>query len=548
MAKEVLIVIPARGNSKGVPRKNLRPLGGKPLIYYSIRAALSSSSGKNVVVTTDDDEIALFAERFGAAVIRRPESLASDDVPLDPVVSHAVATWGETRSRTVNIVVTIQPTSPLIEPKYIDESVSVFDDPSVDTVLSVTEDRHLRWAVDGDGIRPMYQERVNRQWLPMVYRETGAIIACTSQQLGAGTRIGERIVPLVLPEEASVDIDSRSGFQACEARLRQMKILINVTGRVSTGLGHVYRGLLLASDLVQHDVSFLCATDDDLALNKISAANYSITTTPEESRWETVRSLAPDLVINDVLDTQDSDIRALKSAGIKVVNFEDLGSGADEAHLVFNALYSDQEQGAHVYTGPDVFCLRDEFIYSQLSAFRPSPTEILITFGGVDEANLTLRLLEILDVIQPEFGFKVTAVVGPGYSRKENLIAAGERRYLTVVFATNRISDYMRNADLAITSGGRTVFELVSLAVPSVVICQNERETTHTFPAENKGVKNLGIHSELSDDQLDKMLRSILTTEDLRRGMHEELLEINLRAGRSRVIGMITSLAVERGA
>ncbi len=87
---KILVVIPARGGSKGIPRKNIRLLDGKPLIAYSIEIAKASAYVDDIVVTTDDSEIALLSEKFGASVIRRSEELARDDIPLDPVIHDAV--------------------------------------------------------------------------------------------------------------------------------------------------------------------------------------------------------------------------------------------------------------------------------------------------------------------------------------------------------------------------------------------------------------------------------------------------------------------------
>ena len=187
----IVAVIPARGNSKGIPRKNLRPMAGHPLIYYAIKSCLGAASVSKVVVTTDDEEIALFATRFGAEVIMRPTELGEDHVTLDPVISHAVD--NSIVGNDIDVVVTVQPTSPLITSEDIDGAMARFNVESCDTVLSVVDDRHLCWSIrDGNPI-PDYTERVNRQQLPLKFKETGAIIACRKSVLLTGTRIGKSI-------------------------------------------------------------------------------------------------------------------------------------------------------------------------------------------------------------------------------------------------------------------------------------------------------------------------------------------------------------------
>ena len=120
---KILVVIPARGGSKGIPRKNVRLLDGQPLISYSINVAKSSEYVDDVVVTTDDSEIALLCEKFGASVIRRSEELSTDEVPLDPVVYDAMVQKEKLAFDEYDLVITLQPTSPLIKTSTLDRVI-----------------------------------------------------------------------------------------------------------------------------------------------------------------------------------------------------------------------------------------------------------------------------------------------------------------------------------------------------------------------------------------------------------------------------------------
>ena len=141
-----IAIIPARGGSKGIPRKNLRPVAGRPLIYYSIMACLKSSLLDRVVVSTDDDEIALFAERFGADVLMRSRELADDLTTLDPVIYSVVRQAEKQWKDYYGIVISVQPTSPLIIAADIDAVIGILD-VGVDTVITVVDDRHLNWTI-----------------------------------------------------------------------------------------------------------------------------------------------------------------------------------------------------------------------------------------------------------------------------------------------------------------------------------------------------------------------------------------------------------------
>ena len=142
---KILVVIPARGGSKGIPRKNIRLLNNSPLISYAIGTARSSQYVDDVVLTTDDSEIALIAEKFGASVVRRSHDLADDTVPLEPVIYNAMIQKEKLAFDEYDIVITLQPTSPLIKSSTLDRAIEKFEDFSVDSVISVVDDRHLNW-------------------------------------------------------------------------------------------------------------------------------------------------------------------------------------------------------------------------------------------------------------------------------------------------------------------------------------------------------------------------------------------------------------------
>ncbi|MBW2017501.1 MAG: NTP transferase domain-containing protein [Deltaproteobacteria bacterium] len=545
-----IVIIPARGGSKGIPRKNLRPLRGKPLISYAIQAALDSEKVGRVVVSTEDEEIALFAERFGAEVIKRPENLAGDDVTLDPVVVHAVESaenrWGE----VYDAVVTVQPTCPFVTGGDIDQAIEKLAAEGADTLLTAHEDRHLRWKEEGGRIVPDYEKRLNRQLLPPCYRETGVINACTRKQLRTGTRVGEKISLMVLDEIKSIDIDTYHDFWVAEMILKRKRIVFTVTGNAETGLGHAYRAVMLAHEFIQHDIVFVCTEEDDLAENYISEQNYPVVVTERARFLDTVLSLGPDMVINDILDTGADYIWSLKKAGIKVVNFEDLGLGAEIADLVINALYPYRFPYEHFRVGPKYFCLRDEFLHLSQRERKGPVGSILVAFGGVDEGNLTCRVLEVLSGLLQKNRVDVHVIVGPGYRHHEELRKLLDRldsKFIHYANATRKISEYMTAADMAITSAGRTVLELASIGVPTIVIAQNSRETRHTVASGDNGIINLGHRKDVTDDVIREAVERLMEDEALRARMRDRMLRMGISDGKRTVIQEINAL-LEQGA
>jgi CMP-N,N'-diacetyllegionaminic acid synthase len=214
--KSSLGIIPARGGSKGLPRKNVLPLLGKPLIAYTIEAALHANSLGRVVVSTDDPETAEIAGNSGADVpFLRPSELAQDNTPTLDVVRHVLANLKTSQSYEPEIVVVLQPTSPLRRPADIDRAVAKLQSTEADSVVSLcTVDHNPHWMMrlQGDRVLPFIEdgrEYVRRQDLPAIYRMNGAIYVTRTDLIVNQKRLlGEDTRGYVMDQESSIDIDT----------------------------------------------------------------------------------------------------------------------------------------------------------------------------------------------------------------------------------------------------------------------------------------------------------------------------------------------------
>jgi UDP-2,4-diacetamido-2,4,6-trideoxy-beta-L-altropyranose hydrolase len=517
-------IIPVRGGSKGIPRKNARLLNGKPLLYYAIRAALSSGCFADVYVSTDDEELEYLSVKFGAKVLDRPPHLSGDEVGLDEVIVDAVASVERDSGAPIDYVATIQATSPLISPTTIERAVNTCSSEKLDTVVSVFEDTHLGWKLDEDGrIVPDYRRRVNRQHLPTHYRETGGIVVCRREQLETGTRFGARVGTIEQVKKEAVDIDDRFDWWLVEKQMRRKTVVFRVEGYEEIGLGHVYRCLTLADNMLDHDITFVVSENSQLAIKLLESRFYDVVTFGDPGdEIETIRSCNPHIVVNDILDTKAAYVRALKKLGYKVVNFEDQGSGHRQADAVINAMYGSSSAKNNVHSGLDYVCLRDEFYTTKPIRFRKKVKNLLVMFGGVDPSRLTQRVVKWL--LQMPYGGKVTIITGPGYRDIEGLVRQCEgSENIEVVSDTKIVSKYMNDADIAITSAGRTVFELASLGIPMIVLCQNKREQSHVTARKSKGVVNLGLGKQVKFEEFQRSLTKLLNSADLRGDMHRAL-------------------------
>ncbi|HIQ28383.1 MAG TPA: acylneuraminate cytidylyltransferase, partial [Sulfurovum sp.] len=446
----ILVIIPARGGSKGIPRKNLRTLAGKPLIYYGIKTSLNSKYAPDVYVSSDDDEILSISKQIGAKTIKRNPKLAKDVTTLDPVIYDAYNQAVEIENKKYDLIITLQPTSPLLKSSSLDKAIEILvNNDEIETVIAATDDTHLTWKKENDQFLPNYKERVNRQYLTPIYKETGGFLITRSNVISGKNRIGKNVELHLLNDGENIDIDTYEDWNLCEYYLKRKKILFVVSGYQEIGLGHVYNTLLIANDILNHNIAFLVDSKSQLAYDKISSKNYTVYMQKNESIVEDIKLLNPDVIINDKLDTEASYITDLKSLRMKVINFEDLGTGAKEADLVINAIYPEKEILANHYFGHDYFVLRDEFILSSPRVISKEVKNVLLTFGGVDPNNYTLKVLQSIYDYCIENGINISVVAGFGYQHYESLTAFTD---IAIYKNATDISDHMKKANLIFTS------------------------------------------------------------------------------------------------
>lgn len=226
----VLALVPARSGSKGVPGKNIRPLAGRTLLEYTAAAARDSGVIDRAVLSTDSEEIAEAGRRAGLDVpFLRPATLAADDTPMLPVVKHAIETLAA-QGWTPDVIVLLQPTSPLRRPSHIRDAVTMLRDTKADSVVSVVEvPRHLSpdyvMRIEAGALRPFLPDgdRVTRrQDARPAYSRDGTVYACWRTTIERFDSIyGDRCVPLTVDAADSVSIDSPDDWAAAERRLAE---------------------------------------------------------------------------------------------------------------------------------------------------------------------------------------------------------------------------------------------------------------------------------------------------------------------------------------
>jgi len=227
METKILAIIPARGGSKTIPRKNIKLLNGKPLIYYTIKESIKSKYLGRIIVSTEDKEISEISKKYGAEVIERPEELAKDETPTIDVIFHVLQVI-KAENFEPEAVVLLQPTSPLRNAQDIDNAIELFLKNDCESVVSVCEVEHsLYWSfeIENRYLKPIFGGKylnMRRQDLPKVYTPNGAIYVSTPEILRKYKSFYcSKTIPYIMPPERSVDIDNEIDFMLAELLMRK---------------------------------------------------------------------------------------------------------------------------------------------------------------------------------------------------------------------------------------------------------------------------------------------------------------------------------------
>ena len=223
---QILAIIPARSGSKRIPKKNIRMLLGKPLLVHTIDAVKNSNHVNRFIVSTEDDKIAQISQSSGTEVIMRPLELARDESPTEDVIINVLEQLHNKEQYTPDLIILLQPTSPLRTTEDIDNAIKAFLTSSSESLISVTEYDHTPyWAfrIEKGILKPEFtRDPLKRsQDVPKLYRPNGSIfITRVETFLKNRSFYTNQIIPFVMPRERSIDIDDEFDFSLAEFLLK----------------------------------------------------------------------------------------------------------------------------------------------------------------------------------------------------------------------------------------------------------------------------------------------------------------------------------------
>ena len=545
--KERCIVIPAIKKNAVIPDQLVKKLAGVTLVERAINTARSVLPGDDIMVLTDSQEIALICERAG---VRHHWNRDLRFTSLD-IVTEMRGLLTEL-ARDYEHCMILRASCPLLTWVDVEDAWKRYRDAHADSLVTVKSMRQRIWNVQGEGLESLLDEGAGDDSEKTMVVESRALIILRMALLekGNGHTLGRgKIVPYFLNDRA-IEIQGYQDWWICEHLLQRRHVVFVVAGWPAIGMGHVFRALMLAHEITNHKVSFVCTRESELAVESIARKDYKIVRQGNEDLADTVLHMRPDLVVNDILNTTSAYMARLATAGVRCVNFEDEGPGADWARLVVNALYEDRDSNERLCYGPDFFCLRDEFLGAARNPFRPELKTVLITFGGTDLNDCSRRVLDIIEPICRAYGIGIRLVAGPGYAHKDAMeahLARLDNPLVQFTWATNVMSRMMEGADLAICSAGRTVYELAHMRIPSMVLAHHEREARHTFARPRNGFAFVGIMDRVSDAKIRNVFLAMLKN-PRRQRFWDRQNALNFTANKARVVGLMQNILQEGAA
>ena len=296
---------------------------------------------------------------------------------------------------------------------------------------------------------------------------------------------------------------------------RKRRILVRVDGSRIIGLGHVYNMLTVLEHFHQNEILIVMKNSKKLGSDKFKKNNFKLKFFSTRMELKNIiERFEPDFIFNDLLNTDMSYMKFLKKFNAKLINFEDLGKGKKFADLVFNPIYYTSQKLENEFYGHKFACVRNEFRKSGKNILREKVKKVVITFGGTDPTNKTKKIIEFIKKSELK-KIQWNIMLGLGYSQRKEIRKLSEKMNqdgfnIKLIEKTDNISEFVKGCDFAITSNGRTVFELAAMKIPMISIAVNERERKHSFVRKMKTGIHINYLSTKNDLEISKNVNKML--------------------------------------
>ena len=326
--------------------------------------------------------------------------------------------------------------------------------------------------------------------------------------------------------------------------MKKKKILVRVDGSKEIGLGHVYNMLTILHHFQKDEILIVMNKNKKLGSTKLKKNGYKIKFfSNTKNLFKIISDYRPDIIFNDILNSDLQYMKKLKKIDCMIVNFEDLGIGRKLADLVFNPIYFSRKNTKTEFYGDKYACVRDEFRKRKLNLIRKKVKKICITFGGTDPTDKTFKVLKILHSLNLKH-IQINVILGLGFLHRKKIKTLSNKIRddgfkIKIIEKPDSISEYIQNSDFTITSNGRTVFEIGAMQIPMIAIAVNTRERKHSFVRYSKGGFHINVNSNL-EQKLPVIIEKMLDYQN-RKIFSKNLMKVDLLNGINRVTNLINT-------
>lgn len=527
------VFIVAFKKNTAIPDLLVRKLNDKTLIERSIDLALSIVSKSDIRILTDSFEICEVATSQSIKF----NHFDNIDLLWEKMDTNAIKDY--------EYYLFLDPTAPLLRKRHIVKSMNKLDSEGFDLIIPSYYEKRLN-AINE-------KESINSQALlsGLTYRNptlnySSSFILFNKHFLANKEFHNPGTIDL---GNQHVSINSYQDWWICEKILKRKRIVINVVGGGNIGTGHIFRCITLAHEINDHEIIFVTHETNSFVVSHIAAKEYPIHVYETEDRLiELLRELKPDLLMVDILDTTLPFMKRLKSLNhFKTINFEDLGDGSQFADITINDLYEEPKNGySNTFWGSKYFVLRDEFFNVDRNSFNQEVRRLFISFGGSDPSGYAIEVLKCLKELIIQSNLSINIIIGPNFSRREefnSLIADDFSNVDIEVFdSVFLVSQVMKDCDVAISSNGRTTYELAHMRIPTLIIPHHEREDGHDFAKIESGFVKINYKDASNYNIIESEFRRLVENSSFRKVLFDNMDRLDFRDSKQNVMSLINSL------
>jgi spore coat polysaccharide biosynthesis predicted glycosyltransferase SpsG len=536
------IIIPAIKKNVAFTDDLVKKLAGTSLVQRAIDKAKRIVPREHIYIVTDSEEICLICQRNSIQYSYKK------NMRLKPqnIIKNLRFLFLQL-SKQYKELILLSPYVPLLEEQNIQKALQKYRSPRNTKFLIPikreisrafkTNKRNFRELLTGDSEQEL-----------LIESQAFKIISTSLIQNGFNIRKVKPVTYEISPD--LIEIRSYQDWWVCEKLLKRKRIVFRIMGDEQIGMGHIYRALTLAHEITDHEVYFVCDEKSREVVSRLAGKDYWLGVYGQKEITNRIIDLKPDLVINDILKTSRDYILKIRKQGIKVINFEDLGTGACHADLTINELYDKPEiKGKNILWGQKYFFLREEFNEAQPNRFKKQVSTLLVTFGAADPNDFTRKIFRKIRAYCAEMKIKIFLVTGGGYSHIEELkqeIKHISEPQIECIHVTGVMSHIMEQSQIAIAANGRTVYELAHMNIPSIILSHHKREMAHSFAKKDRGFFPLGLYKgKKTGDQILFALKRLVEDHTLRKDCFNRLKPFRFHKNKQKVLDSIAEILNE---